>query len=241
MLLRIGRASQTATHFRRFMTSTPTSTSSRSSKSRTPHEGVLVLPAHAELQELSEKERTSLLCDTHTHVLSTWHSCPSPFSFLVYRSRTDSLLPDKEKYPEGQYESIRSFVQATLQADEGNRIAKVVDVWCESPPVANWRDIVDDLAKLEQQDGGFSYHFVIGCHPDVAGDYTDEIEQQYIEAHRHPRCVGWGEIGLDYYNQPANEKQKEVLRRQLRLAVKSGADKAVRLPGFASNVKSAHE
>lgn len=132
-------------------------------------------------------------------------------------------------------------MQATLQADEGNRIAKVVDVWCESPPVANWRDIVDDLAKLEEQDGGFSYHFVIGCHPDVAGDYTDEIEQQYIEAHRHPRCVGWGEIGLDYYNQPANEKQKEVLRRQLRLAVKSGADKAVRVPGFTSNVKSAHE
>lgn len=82
MLLRIGRASQTATPFRRFMTSTPNSISSRSSgKSRTPHEGVLVLPAHAELQDLSEQERTSLLCDTHTHVLSTWHSCRSLFFY----------------------------------------------------------------------------------------------------------------------------------------------------------------
>lgn len=78
MLLRLGRACQTALHVRHIMTSTPNSTSSRSSgKSRTPHEGVLVLPAHAELQELSSQERTSLLCDTHTHVLSTWRSCPA--------------------------------------------------------------------------------------------------------------------------------------------------------------------
>ncbi|GAA5975956.1 hypothetical protein JCM10908_005338 [Rhodotorula pacifica] len=191
------------------MTSTPNSTSSRSSgKSRTPNEGVLVLPAHAELQELSHEERSSLLCDTHTHIFSTWRAY-------------------KEKYPEGQHGSIRSFVQATLQSDEGNRLAKAVDVWCESPPVSNWREIVDDLSGLEVEDGGLSYHFVVGCHPDVAGNYTDEIEKQYVEAHRHPRCVGWGEIGLDYYNQPASEKQKEVLRRQLRLAVQSGEDKAI--------------
>ena len=37
---------------------------------------------------------------------------------------------------------------------------------------------------------------------------------------QHPRCVGWGEIGLDYhYDNSPRELQQEVFRRQLRLAV----------------------
>jgi TatD DNase family protein len=39
----------------------------------------------------------------------------------------------------------------------------------------------------------------------------------------HPRCVGWGEIGLDYhYDNSPREQQQEVLRRQLRHAVRLG-------------------
>ncbi|BGP01323.1 Hydrolase [Rhodotorula toruloides ATCC 204091] len=185
------------------MSSTPVSaSSSRSGKSRTPHEDVLVLPIHNDLKEL--EDRDLLLVDTHTHVLSTW---------LAY----------KEKYPAGKHESIRAFVESTLQADSSNRISKVVDVWCEAPPVANWREVVEDLSALDN----LNYRFVIGAHPDVAQHYTDEMERTFVEAHKHPHCVGWGEIGLDYYNQPASEVQKEVLRRQLRLAVQSGQDKAI--------------
>jgi TatD DNase family protein len=37
----------------------------------------------------------------------------------------------------------------------------------------------------------------------------------------HPRCVGWGEIGLDYhYDLSPREIQQDVLKRQLRAAVK---------------------
>ena len=37
----------------------------------------------------------------------------------------------------------------------------------------------------------------------------------------HPRCVGWGEIGLDYhYNLSPPETQRDVFTRQLRHAVK---------------------
>ena len=44
-----------------------------------------------------------------------------------------------------------------------------------------------------------------------------------IEAMAHPRCVGWGEIGLDYhYDNSPREIQQRVFVRQLREAVKLG-------------------
>lgn len=40
---------------------------------------------------------------------------------------------------------------------------------------------------------------------------------------KHPRCVGWGEIGLDYhYNLSPPDVQRSVLTRQLQLAVTLG-------------------
>ena len=44
-----------------------------------------------------------------------------------------------------------------------------------------------------------------------------------LEAMHHPRCVGWGEIGLDYhYDNSPRELQQQVLVRQLRQAVRLG-------------------
>ena len=39
----------------------------------------------------------------------------------------------------------------------------------------------------------------------------------------HPRCVGWGEIGLDYhYDNSPRDVQQRVFARQLRAAVNLG-------------------
>lgn len=39
----------------------------------------------------------------------------------------------------------------------------------------------------------------------------------------HPRCVGWGEIGLDYhYDNSPRDIQQEIFTRQLRQAVRLG-------------------
>ncbi len=39
----------------------------------------------------------------------------------------------------------------------------------------------------------------------------------------HPRCVGWGEIGLDYhYDNSPREIQRDVFIRQIRQAVRLG-------------------
>lgn len=44
-----------------------------------------------------------------------------------------------------------------------------------------------------------------------------------LEAIAHPRCVGWGEMGLDYhYDNSPRDIQQNVLRRQLRHAVRLG-------------------
>lgn len=44
-----------------------------------------------------------------------------------------------------------------------------------------------------------------------------------LEAMAHPRCVGWGEMGLDYhYDNSPREIQQAVFRRQLRQAVRLG-------------------
>ena len=50
-----------------------------------------------------------------------------------------------------------------------------------------------------------------------------QVEAQILEAMGHPRCVGWGEIGLDYhYMNSPQDIQKEVFRRQLKHAVRLG-------------------
>lgn len=58
--------------------------------------------------------------------------------------------------------------------------------------ISSWLEVVNSLKDLK----GFEYHFVVGAHPHEAKHYTDAVEQDILEAHRHERCVGWGEIGL---------------------------------------------
>lgn len=44
-----------------------------------------------------------------------------------------------------------------------------------------------------------------------------------LEAMAHPRCVGWGEMGLDYhYDNSPRDTQQTVFRRQLKHAVRLG-------------------
>ncbi|GAA6038934.1 hypothetical protein JCM8097_000581 [Rhodosporidiobolus ruineniae] len=186
------------------MSTAPAKSSRSSNSKKTPPETVLLLPQHPELKALAEGNEVELV-DTHTHVLST---------FLTY----------KEKYPEGQHTTVQDFVKATLP-----NMSAVVDVWCEAPMVGNWQEIVGSLSDLKQADpSALDYYFVVGAHPNEAKGYSDELEQRFLEAYSHPRCVGWGEIGLDNYvlGSPI-DVQRDVLRRQLKIVVKAGLNKAI--------------
>ncbi|OCH90759.1 Metallo-dependent hydrolase [Obba rivulosa] len=155
----------------------------------------LFLPAH---------NATTSIVDTHTHLVST---------FAAYRS----------KYPSGKHETIPDFVKE-LYTDKN--VEAIVDVWCEAPVRGVWKEIADMALSEEtrtQRWGGLQYYFVMGEHPHDARLYTDAVERDILEAMVHPRCVGWGEIGLDYhYDNSPREAQQEIFVRQLRQAVRLG-------------------
>lgn len=58
-------------------------------------------------------------------------------------------------------------------------------------------------------------------HPHNATQYTDEVHENIVKIVSNPRCVAWGECGLDYFKNPAETHaiQREVFARQLVAAV----------------------
>lgn len=62
--------------------------------------------------------------------------------------------------------------------------------------------------------------FTVGIHPHETKDYNDSVEATMRTLQAHPKCVGIGEIGLDYYyNHSTEEQQRAALDRQLKLAI----------------------
>lgn len=64
----------------------------------------------------------------------------------------------------------------------------------------------------------------IGTHPHDARLFDDRAEERIKTLIKgSPRVIAWGEIGLDYhYDNSPREVQREVFRRQLRLAREAG-------------------
>jgi TatD DNase family protein len=73
------------------------------------------------------------------------------------------------------------------------------------------------LALAEQHE--FIYA-AVGLHPHEASLYDDALEQEFLQLFQHPKVIGWGEIGLDYYyDHSPRDVQQQVFRRQLELAL----------------------
>jgi TatD DNase family protein len=63
----------------------------------------------------------------------------------------------------------------------------------------------------------------VGCHPHDARHFGVDGERRLEELAGHPRSVAIGEVGLDYhYNLSPPEIQREVFRRQIRVANELG-------------------
>jgi len=59
----------------------------------------------------------------------------------------------------------------------------------------------------------------VGIHPHDAAAAAETHFARLDELSRHPRVIGWGEMGLDYYyDYSPREVQKQVFRQQLRQA-----------------------
>lgn len=163
------------------------------------NEDILVLPPHPSHSIVP-------IVDTHTHLVST---------FAAY----------KQKWPSGSHTTIFDFVRG-IYGGSTMKVRSIVDVWCEAPVQRVWREIADSALTEESRQslwGGIDYWFVMGVHPHEAKLYNDDVEKDILEAMAHPRCVGWGEIGLDYhYDNSPRKAQQTILIRQLRQAVRLG-------------------
>lgn len=74
---------------------------------------------------------------------------------------------------------------------------------------------------IELADNYDFIYAVVGWHPQDAKDMTDEHLEWIAELSRHPKVVGLGEMGLDYYwDTSPRDVQAEVFRKQIRLARK---------------------
>ncbi|MGA2005865.1 MAG: TatD family hydrolase [Terriglobales bacterium] len=59
----------------------------------------------------------------------------------------------------------------------------------------------------------------VGIHPHEASLANEEAYSKLLKWSKHPRVIGWGEIGLDYfYDHSPRDTQKAVFRRQMELA-----------------------
>ncbi len=68
-----------------------------------------------------------------------------------------------------------------------------------------------------------SVYASVGIHPHDAKLYDDAAEQHLIELTKSEKVIAWGEIGLDYYyDHSPRDVQREVFRRQIRIARELG-------------------
>ncbi len=75
------------------------------------------------------------------------------------------------------------------------------------------------LHSLELSERYENIYFTAGVHPEnspLCGNFEDWLEPMLS----HPKCVGIGEIGLDYHYDTPKECQRDVLVRQLEIADK---------------------
>ena len=78
---------------------------------------------------------------------------------------------------------------------------------------ATFDEIVSYCEKYEMLYGA------IGIHPSEAKTFDENSEKRICELVKHNKIIAIGEIGLDYYwEQETKELQKEVLRKQLKIA-----------------------
>lgn len=100
-------------------------------------------------------------------------------------------------------------------------VANMVVVGFDRPTIERAMELVDQYEFL---------YAGIGWHPVDAIDMTDEDLIWIEELASHPKVVALGEMGLDYHwDKSPREIQKEVLRKQIRLA------KKVKLPIIIHN------
>jgi TatD DNase family protein len=112
---------------------------------------------------------------------------------------------DGEEFDADREEVLARALEAGVRA--------ILNVGTGDPHGGNFERAVE---VAEKHEGVFA---AVGVHPHDAKLYDEAAERLLLEFVRSRRVVAVGEIGLDYhYDNSPREVQREVFRRQLRLA-----------------------
>jgi len=70
--------------------------------------------------------------------------------------------------------------------------------------------------------------FAAGVHPHYATEVDENDLADLPELWRHPRCVAFGEMGIDYhYDEPPRDVQHGLFRTQLEMVDRTGSDRPI--------------
>ncbi len=110
-----------------------------------------------------------------------------------------------------EYDTDREEVIARARAAG---VTAMLNVGTGDPHSGAFERAVDLAEKHEE------IYAAVGVHPHDAKLFDNAAEQKLLELTKQSRrVIAWGEIGLDYhYDHSPREVQREVFRRQLRLA-----------------------
>lgn len=110
-------------------------------------------------------------------------------------------------YDDASFDEDREELLASLS------YMKIINAGCDRISSEKSRELAEKFENV---------YFTAGVHPEYAA-VCGSFEDWLVPLLSHPKCVGIGEIGLDYhYDEPPRDTQKEIFSRQLELAVRYG-------------------
>ena len=91
-------------------------------------------------------------------------------------------------------------------------------------------DLEDSRRNIEIAEQFDSVYATVGIHPTSIHEVTDDQWLQHIEEWtQHPKVVGIGEIGLDYFHPPADDSTPDAWRNQQEKFFRAQLDLAAQL------------
>lgn len=109
-------------------------------------------------------------------------------------------------------DQFQEDLQEVIERAYAAKVEKMVVVGFDRQTIERAMQLIDEYESL---------YAVIGWHPVDAIDCTEKELAWIEELTHHPKVVGIGETGLDYYwDKSPKEVQQELFRKQIRLAQK---------------------
>lgn len=103
------------------------------------------------------------------------------------------------------YRGLVEDQQAVLDRARAAGVSGFLNI---STQKSEWQNII---ATAERSEDVWAS---VGVHPHEADNHTDLSTRELLEVARHPKVIGFGETGLDYFYERSNRSAQQTLFRQ---------------------------